>query len=61
MDGVTYIIEQEGDSFVLYSLKETTFGGVAKNFVRKAQTAGELAATIRRLQDANKVGNHGTF
>jgi hypothetical protein len=50
MDEVTYEIEQHGDSFVLYSLVQTPLGGVAKNFVRRAQTAGELASTIRRLQ-----------
>ena len=53
---VTYEIEQHGDSFVLYSIIEKPFegvSGVTKNYVRRAQTAGELAATIRRLQNAN--------
>jgi ribosomal protein L34E len=53
MDGVKYEIEQHGDSFVLFSLVQTPLGRVVKKFVRKAQTAGELAATIRRLQNAN--------
>jgi len=58
MDGidkpkVTYEIEQHGDSFVLFSLVQTNLGGVTKNYVRRAQTAGELAATIRRLQNAS--------
>ena len=53
MGEVRYEIEQHGDSFVLYSIVETPFSGlsgVAKNFVRRAQTAGALAETIRRLQ-----------
>ena len=54
MDGVKkevrYEIEQHGDSFVLFSLVQTNLGGVAKNYVRRAQTAGALAETIRRLQ-----------
>ena len=47
---VTYVIEQHGDAFYLYSLVETTFGGVAKNFVRMASTERELQKTIRHLQ-----------
>ena len=53
MGEVKYEIEQHGDSFVLFSLVQTNLGGVTKNYVRRAQTAGELAATIRRLQNAN--------
>jgi hypothetical protein len=50
MDGVKYEIEQHGDSFVLFRVVQTNLGGVAKNFVRRAQTVGSLAETIRRLQ-----------
>ena len=50
MDGIKYEIEQHGDSFVLFRLVQMPLGGVAKNFVRRAQTAGALAETIRRLQ-----------
>lgn len=54
MDGVKYEIEQHGDSFVLFSLVQTNLGGVTKSYVRRAQTAGELAATIRRLQNEHE-------
>ena len=50
---VKYEIEQHGDSFVLFRLVQMPLGGVTKNYVRRAQTAGELAATIRRLQNAS--------
>jgi hypothetical protein len=50
MGEVKYEIEQHGDSFVLFRLVQMPLGGVAKNFVRRAQTAGALAETIRRLQ-----------
>jgi len=47
---ITYVIEQCGDAFYLYSLVETNFGGVAKNYVRMASTERELEKTIRDLQ-----------
>jgi hypothetical protein len=47
---ITYVIEQRGDAFYLYSLVETNFGGVAKNLVRMATTERELEKTIRDLQ-----------
>ena len=51
MGEVKYEIEQHGDSFVLLKVVETNLGEVAKTFVRRGQTVGELAATIRRLQN----------
>lgn len=50
MGEVKYEIEQHGDSFVLFRLVQMPLGGAAKNFVRRAQTVGSLAETIRRLQ-----------
>jgi len=47
---ITYVIEQCGDAFYLYSLVETNFGGVAKKLVRVAITERELEKTIRDLQ-----------
>ena len=47
--GVTYVIEQQGDAYYLYSLVETNFGGVAKNFIRLASSEAELQRTIERL------------
>ena len=47
---VTYVIEQQGDAFYLYSLVETNFGGVAKNFIRLAASEAELQKTIERLR-----------
>lgn len=61
MDGVTYTIEQHGDSFELYSLAETAFGGVTKKFVRRAQSVGSLAETIRRLENENKETTPDSF
>jgi hypothetical protein len=46
---IKYIIEQHGDAYHLYSLVETNFGGVAKNFIRLASSEAELQRTIERL------------
>lgn len=46
---IKYIIEQQGDAYYLYSLVETNFGGVAKNFIRLAPSETELQRTIERL------------
>ena len=46
---IKYIIEQQGDAYYLYSLVETNFGGVAKNFIRLASSEAELQKTIERL------------
>jgi hypothetical protein len=52
---ITYVIEQQGDAFYLYSLVETNFGGVAKNFVRMASTERELKKTIEKLKNGNHI------
>jgi hypothetical protein len=49
---MTYVIEQRGDAYYLYSLVETNFGGVAKNFIRMASSEAELQKTIERLKNA---------
>lgn len=46
---IKYIIEQQGDAYYLYSIVETNFGGVAKNFIRLASSEAELQKTIERL------------
>lgn len=46
---IKYIIEQQGDAYYLYSIVETNFGGVAKNFIRLAPSEAELQRTIERL------------
>jgi hypothetical protein len=46
---IKYIIEQQGDAYYLYSLVETNFGGVAKNFIQLASSEAELQRTIERL------------
>ena len=48
---MTYIIEKQGDCYYLYSLVETNFGGVAKNFVRMSQSEKELERTIEKLTE----------
>ena len=52
---VTYVIEQRGDAFYLYSLVETNFGGVAKNYIRMATTERELERTIEKLKNVNHI------
>lgn len=47
---IEYVIERHGDAYYLYSTVQTTFGGVAKNFVRMASTERELQKTIQDLQ-----------
>ena len=52
---MTYVIEQRGDAYYLYSLVETNFGGVAKNFIRMASSEAELQKTIERLRKNERV------
>jgi hypothetical protein len=52
---MTYVIEQRGDAYYLYSLVETNFGEVAKNFIRLASSEAELQKTIERLRKNERV------
>ena len=47
---IEYVIERCGDAFYLYSTVQTTFGGVAKNFIRMATTRKDLENTVEDLQ-----------
>ena len=56
---MTYVIEQRGDAYYLYSLVETNFGEVAKNFIRLASSEAELQKTIERLRKNERVIQNG--
>ena len=46
---IKYVIEKQGDAFILYSIAPTNFGGDTKNFVRMSATRRDLERTIRDL------------
>jgi hypothetical protein len=55
MEKVKYKIEKKGNTFVLYSVVATNFGGDAKNFVRESDSLELLKETQRILEDTMKT------
>ena len=50
-----YVIEKQGDMYMLYSVVETNFGGPAKNFVRASSNKKLLEQTILQLQQISET------
>lgn len=48
---IEYIIEQRGDAFILYSIVNTNFGGIAKNYVCMSDSKCKLEKLIIKLRN----------